>query len=500
MRIGIINVGASAFRMYVAEFVGNENRALDSLIKPLRLGTDTFTQGYISLDNVKKSTDILRSFKLKLDEYGVTRYRAMCTSGVREASNKDFFLDYTLLHSGIKLEVLDSSEEIYIKYVGAKNSVKGFEQMEQEGLIFANVASGNIALNATIKNRFLFSGTLPYGSLRLRQMFSPIPHIKRHKAIEEYVRIMINEVASTIEPGVKLRHVVGAGSSINMLSRLIPTKNNIITLGQLTDVYAMVRTMTANEMAEELGLRRDESNVVVSTIITYIELMELVGAKQFTFSSLTFPNIMALYYGGRISDSHQSGRIKNTLISIAKKYRVDIRHAKWVNYFARKMFDAFTDMHSLDRSMRIILETAALLYDVGRYISNDNSTQSSYYIIKSLKMPGLPDKMLILSAGIVFEAGKLPGYREPAEYSKLTGEDMLIIHKMSAILRIAKAMDAGRSRNINNIEINVSDRVVITANTEREPYLEIFDFDRQKKHFTETFGIPIELRARINYE
>ncbi|MDR2883906.1 MAG: hypothetical protein LBV09_02225 [Deferribacteraceae bacterium] len=499
-RIGIINVGASAFRMYIGEYSGDSERSLDYLVKPLRIGTDTFTQGYIGLENVKKATEILKIFKLKLEEYGIHKYKALCTSGVREATNQDFFLDYTHLHSGIKLEVLDPSEEVYIKYVGVRNSVPGFSTLEQNGLVFANVSSGNVTLNITLKNKLLYAGTLPYGSLRMRQMFRSISHIKRHKAIEEYVRKMIVSVVATLDPEIKCSHLLGAGSSINLMLRLFKPSGNIITREQLEEIYARVRMMSLVELTEELGLRKDEASVLLPTIITYLQLMDIVKNDYFSFSRLTFPHTMSLYYSGRIKDTHLSSRIKNTLISIAEKYRADTKHARWVNYFARKFFDEFSDLHSLGRDSRVILEASVILHDVGKYVSDDALATNSYHIIKSLKIPGLDSKMLLMAAAVVYEGNKTFHEKEPQEYASMTSAERLTIRKLAGIMLISKALDMGNNRHITDIDIQMSDQIIVYARAEREPYLEMYTFDHQKLLFTETFGTAIELRARISYD
>jgi exopolyphosphatase/guanosine-5'-triphosphate,3'-diphosphate pyrophosphatase len=484
--------------MYIAEFLRHE-RALDFLIKPLRIGKDTFSKGYISLENVKKSTEILNLFKLKLEEYGVTEYRALCTSGVREAGNKDFFLDYTLHNSGIKLEVLEPWEESYIKYVGAKNSVDNFEELEREGVVLANVASGNVNLHATLKNRVVFSGTLPYGSLRLRQMFKSISHMKRYRAIQEYVKIMINSVARAVESGT-INHLIGAGSSINMMLSLFNLKDNRIHLNMLQDIYEKVRTLPLDEIIETTGLRREQSSVLVTTLITYIELMKLVKAKSFVFSRDTFPRTMALYYTGKIKDTHLSDRAKNTLMHIARHYNADTRHAVWVNCFARTIFKELSDLHSLENNMRFALETAVVLNDVGNYISDLDAAANAFNIIKAIQMPGIDADIFQTAACVVFEANRTPQSVPPGGYVEMMAKNPLTIRKLAAIHRLADSLDAARNRHIKRISISVSDTIVVTADTVREAYLETYAFNNLKRYFAETFGIGIELKTRICYE
>ncbi|MDR2870379.1 MAG: hypothetical protein LBV04_08015 [Deferribacteraceae bacterium] len=499
-RMGIINVGASAFRMYVAEYFGKEERQLDFLIKPLRLGKETFNQGYIGLENVKKAVDILNMFRLKLEEYGITDYKAVCTSGVREATNRDFFLDYTHLHSGIKLEVLDPTEEIYIKYAGARETVPGFKKLESEGLVFANVSSGNVALNISRKDFVLYSGSLPYGSLRLRQMFNSISHLKRHKAVEDYVHIMISRVMSTLDPSIKLKHLLGAGSSVNMLIRLFELgEDNSITLTQLKDVYEGVRTMSLAELQQATGLRKDEASVLVPTLITYMNLLAIVGSSSFSFSTVTFPRTLSLYYSGHIDDGQAAQRVSKTLINTAKRYRVNLRHAKWVSIFARTIFDQLDDLHSLESKYRLILEAAVMLNDVGYYISDTNLAGNSLYIISSLNIPGADPDMLRLAGCVVFEANRM-AQRDPEEYADLSRQELLAIRKLAGILRVAKALDHSRNRYIYDINVEMGDQIEIYAQAEREPYLEIYSFNLQKQLFIETFGVNIELKAEVNYD
>jgi exopolyphosphatase/guanosine-5'-triphosphate,3'-diphosphate pyrophosphatase len=258
--------------------------------------------------------------------------------------------------------------------------------------------------------------------------------------------------------------------------------------------------MSLNDIQADLGLRKDEGSVLLPTIITYLQLMDIVKDDYFSFSRLTFPHTMALYYSGKIKDTHLPSRIKNTLIAIAEKYRANTKHARWVNNFARKFFNELSDLHSLDKSARLILEASIILHDVGRYVSDDALATNSYHIIKSLKIPGLDSRMLLMAAAVVYEGNKTFHEKEPREYSTLTSLERLTIRKLAGIMLISKALDVGGNGHITDIDIQMSDQIIVHANVEREPYLEMYAFDHQKKLFTETFGTAIELRTRVSYD
>lgn len=499
--LGIINIGASAFRMVITEYSKNEFNVLEYLIKPLRLGIDTFSQGYISLEHVKQATEILCNFRKKLDEYKIKNYRALCTSGVREASNKDFFIDYIRINAGIDLEVLEPSEEVYIKYLAAKSAVKNFDAMEKKGVVFANIASGNVTLCVAKGDKILYSGTLPYGSLRLRQMFLHVPFLKRYKAFDQHVDNMIKTVTATIDRKEKISYLVGGGSSVNLMLRLFNPENDYISKSDILSLYNRVKTFSRPELIEELKIRDDEAAVIIPTLCTYIHLLEFTKSDKFLFTRSNFPVTLSEFYSGKLKDTVFNKRIKNTLLGIAEKYRSNLNHVKKVEKFSKVLFNALEDIHSLTKSDYNILEAAALLHEVGYFIDPKESAQNSHYIIKTLTIPGWKQKTLLLVACTVYQMAKTKEHGELSLISSMAIKERLLINKLACILKTANALDAGKNNLIQDFTVDIRDNmIIIDVKTSKEPFVELAAFEKHKQIFAETFGIPIEIRARVSYE
>ena len=461
---------------------------------------DTFSQGYISLERVKQATEILKGFHNKLVEYGIKEYKAVCTSGVREALNKDFFIDYVKIHAGIDIIILEPSEEVYIKYLAAKFSVANFEKMEKQGVVFANIASGNVTLSVSKGDNVLYSGALPYGSLRLRQMFRHIAPSKRHRAFDQYAENMVSTVAGTIN-NTKIKNLVGSGSSINMMLRIFKPNDDFILRDDLEKLYNRIRAYTKQDIVEELSLRDDEAEVLMPTLCTYIHLLKYTGADRFHFSPVDFPSTLTHFYTGMLKDKDYQKRIKQTILSFGERFNINTAHAKRVSKFAKKLFNEFMDLHSLDKSKFDILETAALLYQVGEYIDPRNVTYNSYYIIKSINIPGWSSKDIQLTACVINSMGINKTNDEKIEVANLSSIERLIVNKLACILRMAYALDAGKSSIIDDIEIIDNDNMIlINAQVKKEPFIELFTFDKIKHTFEETFGIPIDIRTSMIYD
>jgi exopolyphosphatase/guanosine-5'-triphosphate,3'-diphosphate pyrophosphatase len=112
VHIAAIDAGSNALRLSVARAYS----ALD--IEPvhderysLRLGEGVFLRHRFSEEVFKRTAKAFRHFREVMDEFGVTRYRAVATSATREAQNRKPFVRAIKKKSGIALEVISAAEE-----------------------------------------------------------------------------------------------------------------------------------------------------------------------------------------------------------------------------------------------------------------------------------------------------------------------------------------------------------------------------------------------------
>ena len=115
--VAVLDLGASAIRLLVAELPpGGTPRILEEASRAVLLGKDTFGGGRLGAPTIEATLRALEGFRRIMDSYGVVRYRAVATSAVREANNRDSFLDRVRLRAGIDVEVIDGSEENRLTY------------------------------------------------------------------------------------------------------------------------------------------------------------------------------------------------------------------------------------------------------------------------------------------------------------------------------------------------------------------------------------------------
>ena len=127
----VIDIGSTAIRAVVAQM--NDDREwerLDRASKPVSLGRDVFMSGSLSRESMQQAISILSGFRELLDGWQVpeSATRVIATSAIREARNRDTFLDRVAVRSGLKVEIVEGIEENQLTFLAVQHAVKSMEK------------------------------------------------------------------------------------------------------------------------------------------------------------------------------------------------------------------------------------------------------------------------------------------------------------------------------------------------------------------------------------
>src|ERR1700693_3808637 len=112
VHIAASDAGSNAVRLSVARaYSALDIEPVHIERYPLRLGEGVFVRHRFSEEISKRAAKAFRHFREVMDEFGVTRYRAVATSATREARNRKAFVRRIKQKSGIRLEVISAAEE-----------------------------------------------------------------------------------------------------------------------------------------------------------------------------------------------------------------------------------------------------------------------------------------------------------------------------------------------------------------------------------------------------
>ena len=83
---------------------------------PTQIGHEVFSTGKISFDSLKEMISVLRGYAQVMLEYGVTQYKVVATSVLREAKNRAYVVDQIKIQNDMAIEVLEDDQEKTLIY------------------------------------------------------------------------------------------------------------------------------------------------------------------------------------------------------------------------------------------------------------------------------------------------------------------------------------------------------------------------------------------------
>ena len=106
-----LDLGTNSCRMLIARPDGLNFTIVDAFSKSVRLGSDLERTGVLSQAGVSRTLQALHVCARKIRKYGVSSMRLVATEACRRAKNGKYFLEKVNADTGLKLEIIEPSEE-----------------------------------------------------------------------------------------------------------------------------------------------------------------------------------------------------------------------------------------------------------------------------------------------------------------------------------------------------------------------------------------------------
>lgn len=141
-----------------------------------------------------------------------------------------------------------------------------------------------------------------------------------------------------------------------------------------------------------------------------------------------------------------------------------------------------------------MLIAAALLHDVGTFIGYKRHHKHSFYIISQSELAGLTPTEILMVANIARYHRKNTPSDHHGEFMKLDDKDRERVVKLSAILRLADALDREHLQRVSTVNADVEKNVLELSVTGRgDLLLERWALQRKAQLFEKTFDVTVQL-------
>jgi exopolyphosphatase/guanosine-5'-triphosphate,3'-diphosphate pyrophosphatase len=181
--------------------------------------------------------------------------------------------------------------------------------------------------------------------------------------------------------------------------------------------------------------------------------------------------------------------------ALGEKYRYDAPHARHVATLAVRLFDDLRAEHGLGARDRLLLEVAALLHDIGIFVSLRGHHKHAQYILSVSEIFGLSrDDMAVISNIARYHRRAAPN-KSHLPYMALDSDARVVVSKLGAILRLANALDADHLQKVRDVRVlREDDQWVLEVEGGGDLTLERLAALARADLLTEVFGRKVGFR------
>lgn len=504
-RYGVINIGSHELNMEIYDIsAANGIQKVDQIRHMVPLGKDAYSEKSISFQVLDEICKVLQGFMDVMNGYRVNGYAAIATSAFREAENNTIVLDQIRVRTGIEVKVLSNSEQRYIYYKAVASRQANFNKIIEKGTAFVDVGAGSSQISLFDKKRLVTTQNIRLGSVRLRERLRgmDLEMTDKRRILGELVDNDIQTFHKLFLKDREIKNIIAVGDPLVYFVRkmLGNSTTEWIKGEELQTLYHRVMNTSLSDLADKMDLSIESVSLLLPALTIYKRLLDKTNAENIWIPNVSLCDGIAADYANKKKlvklDHDFTEDILLASRNIAKRYMTNKSHTQLLEEIVCMIFDSMHKYHGLGKRERLLLQISAILHDCGKYISMSTPGECSYNIIMSTEIIGLSHMEREMVANIVrFNTKEMVSYERFQGH--LTEKAYLIVMKLTALLRLANAMDRSHKQKLNHIKVSMKNQqLLIVTDTKEEIMLEKERFEQKANFFEEIYGIRPVLKQK----
>ena len=458
--LAVVDLGSNAVRLQIASAspdgtttVMAEDRAA------VRLGEQVFRTGRLSADSIARTAVALARFAGLAQRAGAATVRAVATSAVREASNRQQLVRTIRNHCGIHVEVISGAEEARLVCLGVLQG-----EPTSERALLLDIGGGSTEIIAARGEEPESSWSLPLGSVRLTEFFvkTDPPSRKEARLVDEAVQDAVGQIDPLMVG--KFKRILGAAGTVAAVAALARRLHGQAPMGSMPVSHQQIRTVlehlrgTTAKQRRKLGVDEQRLDIIYGGAAILEGVMRKLRVEDLGITARGLRDGLMADLVRRVvrppkAGLHQEAVVLEGLRAFGRRCGYREQHAEQVAQLSLSLFDQLRELHRLGEEERALLNAAAMLHDVGAFISYNRHHKHSYYLLYHADLPGFTDRERELVATIARYHRRSSPKDRHEEFQRLTMEERIVVRRLAAILRVADGLDRGHKRHVRSVAV-----------------------------------------------
>jgi exopolyphosphatase/guanosine-5'-triphosphate,3'-diphosphate pyrophosphatase len=254
-----------------------------------RLGKGVDEHGIILKETFHRVHDILSQLKNIADSLGIKHLSACGTSALRDAQNRQEFIDFIKEELALEIRILSGNEEAELTYLGAVSEYLTRANSENYAVLDIGGGSTEIVVGsgANVKS----SVSIDVGSVRLTERIlknNPPSSI----AVENAIQLVRDHLKNIflLPLTTKIIGVAGTLTTLAALDLRIPefdrnlVNRHTLTIEAIDKIFQELRPLTLDQLQSYSQIHPSRADILLAGIIILREILRKVNLSKITVS------------------------------------------------------------------------------------------------------------------------------------------------------------------------------------------------------------------------
>lgn len=512
--IAFVDIGTSSVRLLLVRIDPDRSYSILSDEKEVvRLGEGVFVDQHLQQEAIEHTARVCKNFAEEARTSGASTIYAVATSATREAKNKKELLEYLKQETGLDVRIVSGLEEARLIYLGASRGVN----LGESQALFIDIGGGSTNLIIGNRSQYQYLDTFKLGALRLTSLFSlpdetgTLPPA-RYALIQRHVRNATIRSLATIRQ-YRLNLTLGSSGTIENLAEIAAYRffnrprepNDVLKFDHLELVVETLLARSPEERREIPGISPHRAeNIIAGAAILHTLMQDLeISEIHISEHGLCFGLLNEyLLRRGRSKLTEGMSEREHSVMQFGRACGFDEAHARNVARVATDLFDSakIIELHDFGEWERELLEYAALLHDIGTFLSHTNHQDHTYYLVNNADLLGFDQTEINIIATLGFYHRKKRPKEKHRQYANLGKRSREIVRGLTMFLQLAESLDRSHTGVIRRVSFRNPDdkKIVLEIIANKDCQLEAWGVHNQRKAFKKTFGQKLKVDVIVD--
>ncbi|NJM38616.1 MAG: HD domain-containing protein [Akkermansiaceae bacterium] len=244
------------------------------------------------------------------------------------------------------------------------------------------------------------------------------------------------------------------GYELQSVSILLTKSNQVCSTKTLRQFTIDASNMSDVELVKRFQLDYQTAEALIPALEINLAVAETLKLKEVHVPTSEYEQglLHDLLVSQDLTGAFAEEVVRSAQI-LGKRYQSDPSHGEHVWNLCARFFDSLTDLHGLSPHDALLLQVAAILHEVGTYVSPRAHHKHSEYLILNSEVFGL-NRLDVTIVALVARYHRHSGPRlDHPLYAALCIEDRIRVSKLAALLRVADALERTHAQRVAELEI-----------------------------------------------